>query len=745
MTTDRNQTEQQDGEEDPALPLGYQMSVKAAYRKLLLTGDPIERGADNIALPALADEIKFLDDIRSKLRNHEQLGEEDQHLLDATEFSQTACAFFGWSGELGNPLGTYMVTNNGVVSIHDNFNPDMFVCQLFTVLGKGHCPDTGEATLAISYLGTKDRERKLVVPIRLLHDRAAALAMFVAAQDFYIGPATGSAEKFQLLLRHTLAQAPDLEIVGDLGWIGEDRNWSFVLPNQVIGHLAEHVEGSQRLMIDKSSFAATNVGERGSLQMWKRHVAAYAVGNSRLTLALCSAFASPLLRFSPDVETGVVHLFGETSTGKTTALRVAGSVWGGKQTKLGYAHSWNSTEKALLSKAASYSETLLCLDEFKLAPSNIVQAVYDLSSGEERARLTQSGNLRRTHKFRVLVLSTGELTFGEKLGSSKRRDQQEVYGGTGVRFLDVPACPKKGHGVFDTLKFEGAKQFSSGAELSEHFKEYTHRHYGHAGPALVDYIVDRLHEEGEMAFSDWLLDDVKAFVEYLELPQDATEEVRRLAKTFGLLASAGKVAVEAGLLPHTSESVEELIGDCFDDYISLRGGFGKRTGTSAIVSLRDFLQRNQNRFVPLRKNATDQLAITPNRAGYFRKRPPSRRETEDWFFILPSVWKEEIESVAPRAELTDNLERLGLLERTDAARQKRTFQSQVKVDGQNIRVYKVSARVLSLTDDGELPHPEDELPVSVPVGSPGSEFDIAAWQPKPSDIASSSRSRQQLN
>ena len=727
MKSKRNLNEQDVEEPNHNLPLGYEMSVKTARHQLLLDGNVRVRGGDDSSPVTSPDEAKFEKDIRPKLEKGIRLAEDEQYLLRNTDCSMFAHKFFGWSGEKGNPLGNYEVSNNGVTEAWASFNPDKLICQLFTVLGKGHCPNAGEATLAISYLGNKNRERKLIVPIKLLYDRAAALAMYVTSQDFYIGPASGSAEKFQILLKHLLANAPDLEIVGDLGWIGEDQKWSFVLPTEVIGQLAEPSDGTQRLMIDSTSFSSTNVGPRGSLKMWQQNVAAYAVGNSRLTLALCSAFASPLLRFSPDVETGVVHLFGETSTGKTTALRVAGSVWGGNpQSKLGYAHSWNGTDKAILAKASSYSQTLFCLDEFKLATPNIVQAVYDLSSGEERGRLTQAGKLRTTKKFRVMVLSTGELTFGEKLRSSKRRDQQEVYGGTGVRFLDVPACPKKGHGVFDTLKFEGGKKFTSGAELSEHLKERANRHYGQAGPAIIEHLIDRLEEEGEDNFSDWLLDDVKEFVEYLNLPKGVAEEVRRLAKTFGLIASAGKLAVSAKLLPHSAENIDELIADCFDDYMALRGGFGKKTKTSAVVALRDFLQRQQNRFEELRRGETGHLAHIPNRAGYFQKRTQNRRDTEEWFFILPSVWKEEIESVAPRAELTESLERLGLLERTETARQNQTFQSQVKVDGRPMRVYKISARVLSLTDDGDLPDVDDELSDDVSADLPNPTFDAAA-------------------
>ena len=53
-------------------------------------------------------------------------------------------------------------------------------------------------------------------------------------------------------------------------------------------------------------------------------VAAAALGNSRLILAISTALAPPLLGLC-GFEPGGVHLRGQSSTGKTTSLRVAAS------------------------------------------------------------------------------------------------------------------------------------------------------------------------------------------------------------------------------------------------------------------------------------------------------------------------------------------------------------------------------------------------------------------------------------
>jgi putative DNA primase/helicase len=65
----------------------------------------------------------------------------------------------------------------------------------------------------------------------------------------------------------------------------------------------------------------------GTIGDWRTHVAALCAGNSRLLLAIATAFAAVLLHFS-EIEGGGVHLLGASSTGKTTAALVAVSLFG---------------------------------------------------------------------------------------------------------------------------------------------------------------------------------------------------------------------------------------------------------------------------------------------------------------------------------------------------------------------------------------------------------------------------------
>src|ERR1017187_7194055 len=68
--------------------------------------------------------------------------------------------------------------------------------------------------------------------------------------------------------------------------------------------------------------------QKGTLEQWIEQIGRLCIGNSRLMFAVALAFAGFLLRII-EQESGGFHFQGLSSIGKTTLLRVAGSVLGG--------------------------------------------------------------------------------------------------------------------------------------------------------------------------------------------------------------------------------------------------------------------------------------------------------------------------------------------------------------------------------------------------------------------------------
>ena len=177
-----------------------------------------------------------------------------------------------------------------------------------------------------------------------------------------------------------------------VGWCGD----SFVLPDAVIG--------------PKSAGVIFQSGERGheehtqagTLAGWRDGIAAKAVCNPLLMLAVLASFAGPLLQRC-NSEGGGFHVVGDSSTGKTTLIEAACATWGGP----GFKRSWRATANGMEGAAAMFNDCLLALDEIsECDPKEVGAIVYALGNGRGKQRASRSGNARGVTRWRCFVISS---------------------------------------------------------------------------------------------------------------------------------------------------------------------------------------------------------------------------------------------------------------------------------------------------------------------------------------------------
>ncbi|MBF0427212.1 MAG: DUF927 domain-containing protein, partial [Magnetococcales bacterium] len=150
----------------------------------------------------------------------------------------------------------------------------------------------------------------------------------------------------------------------------------FVFPDATLGESEERVL-LQTVAEDPYSFEVA-----GTLADWQREVAAQCAGNSRLVFAVSAAFAASLLYLAGD-ESGGFNFIGNSSLGKTVALRVAASVWGGPERL----QRWRATSNGLEAVALAHNDSLLCLDELgQVDPREAGEIAYMLANGSGKAR-----------------------------------------------------------------------------------------------------------------------------------------------------------------------------------------------------------------------------------------------------------------------------------------------------------------------------------------------------------------------
>lgn len=380
--------------------------------------------------------------------------------------------------------------------------------------------------------------------------------------------------------------------VAKSGWY----NGNFILPNHVIG------KDRDSIIFQSNAGFFDEYSQGGTFDGWQ-YLSRLAQGNPMLILALSSGFSGPMLELC-GLDGGGIHLFGDSSTGKTTLLDVARSIWGGKS----FRRSWKATANGLEGAAALFNDNLLCLDEVsECDPLEVGKIVYSLGNGYGKQRADRSGSARSLTRWKCFIISNGERT----IETSIREGGKTVKAGQSIRLLDIPAARK--FGAFDELH-----GLASGSTLSDKIKSITSNHYGHAGRAFLEKVVT----------------DSRDFKSYLDqfknIPQfrndDESGQFRRSAARFALLGLSGELAIEFGLLPGLEEGAAldaAVIG--LNSWQSIRGKNGNSETTQILNQVTDFVNRHgDSRFSSAGSIGCNHESVVRDRAGWWIDRDGQR-------------------------------------------------------------------------------------------------------------------------
>jgi putative DNA primase/helicase len=189
------------------------------------------------------------------------------------------------------------------------------------------------------------------------------------------------------------------------GW----QDGHYILPNKIIGASAD-----DKLFLGAGMESPFKT--RGDLNDWRTNIAKKVKGNPILALSLGQGFAGPLISLTGS-EPGGFHIIGDSSSGKTTALKMAASIWGGRS----FLNTWRATSNGLEGIATLFNDGLLILDEIsQAAPDEVGNIIYMLGNGVGKTRATRSGAGRPSSEFRTAVLSSGERSVSSSINESKR-------------------------------------------------------------------------------------------------------------------------------------------------------------------------------------------------------------------------------------------------------------------------------------------------------------------------------------
>lgn len=306
-----------------------------------------------------------------------------------------------------------------------------------------------------------DKWRTIVVPnaVALNHRKFSDVLL----DRGVMATATQTAEICNWLLAYweeNKAYIPQTIGAAEMGWHGEGAKYGFLLGKEQIANpkarrLEFHVEGDDT---DADAYKPM-----GTMAGWLEMLATVA-DYPAMKIAVYASLAAPLLHVL-QLGNCLVDFACETSQGKSTALRLGESCWRSYQQEL---FNWDTTLAAVEDRARRLNDLPLVVDETQLLdPQMAGRFVYGILGGRTRGRADRLGAERLAKSWRTMLITSGEQPVSEhahKAGASARS----------LSILTPPLGPPS----------------VQGAELAHALRRGCKSHCGHAGRAVVRWLVD---------------------------------------------------------------------------------------------------------------------------------------------------------------------------------------------------------------------------------------------------------------
>jgi len=502
----------------------------------------------------------------------------------------------------GKIKGIFFTDNNKEVP------EEIHLSDLIKVVARTRDENGKDWGLLVEFKDKDGNEKKMALPSRMFAGDCTELRERLLDEGLYINTALKARNLFNTYLNTCNPSARALA-TSKTGWHGD----TFVFPTQVVGNKAE-----EEIYFQREGF--TNpYKQKGTLKGWRDTIGAYCVGNPRLIFSTSCAFASLLLKVL-DMESGGFHIQGDSSTGKSTALKVAASVFG---SPADYVHTWRATDNGLEGMASAHNDTLFILDELgQVDPNRAGEIAYMLANGSGKARANKHGAARPSYSWRLLFLSSGEIDLATHLSEGKRK----IRAGQEIRLLTIPA-------VADNAKygaFENIYDAADGNAFVQVLLKAAQDNYGTAGIAFLEAI--RGKEESAVKLWGHTLE------QYKDCIKGEDSQVSRAFNRFLLVGFAGEIASSESITGWQEGVAMDAALACFKDWRARRGS-GNMETLQILAKVKRFFENNSDsRF---RARQGDDLRVINNMAGY--RELVGAEEDKGWrYYVLTETFKGEV-------------------------------------------------------------------------------------------------------
>lgn len=438
--------------------------------------------------------------------------------------------------------------------------------------------------------------------------------------------------------------------VDSIGWHGK----AYALPHRVFGDN----------VVLQTPTMEHGYQEQGTLSQWQEHIARPCVNHHRLAFALCVSLTGAVLSPLASDSLGF-HFVGASSMGKSLALHLGASVWGGRD----FIRTWKATSNGMESVASLHNDGFLALDEIgECEVKHIGNVVYMLGNGMGKTRMNKDITTQASKKWRIAYLSTGETT----LDGILKQANQTIKAGQAVRLAHINANAQAGFGIFDSIT-----GFKSGHELAEHLRANAMRYHGTAGMAWLDY----LSHHDYLATLKALIDD------FSDTYSELSSQAMRVCKHFAIVAGVGELATMAGITNWQAGQAKQAVKVCFDDWLATYGRHGDLELTALIERIVHAVEQHQyGRMINLRHETHGGKSCwtngKANLLGYI----------DDKYYLFTNAGMAEVSHPLPTKQAYNMLKNVHLTHANHRSKFKKM------INGENGLFYAIKREIMSFLD-----------------------------------------------
>ncbi|GCF93744.1 hypothetical protein NRIC_16350 [Enterococcus florum] len=218
-------------------------------------------------------------------------------------------------------------------------------------------------------------------------------------------------------------------------------------------------DDSEKSILSKNS--SMDLTCLGSFERWKQQISQYVLGKQMelgLVLAVLPIVIGYLnLKKKTSLKSLLCNLLGSSTTGKTTTLHFIESFFGDSSNLV---RTLNATDNSIINSLADNHGVPIAYDELgSNAQKNYTSLVYQISSGEERRRLTKEVDQKPLQTFHTTIFTSSEESLSAYLGKNT---------GLKVRYIEWRN-----------------KEWTSSAEDARRISDLSNQNYGQGANAFV--------------------------------------------------------------------------------------------------------------------------------------------------------------------------------------------------------------------------------------------------------------------